>query len=351
MTWHVVCPNPACPNHRVPRPVDPHLAGKRTRCNQCGTVFVIGSPRPPSSLPEANSPGPASPEGSWARVAIIGGAIGVSLLVLVVLCLVLMLGEESPRSAGSDRQPVVARKDPVEKPPARAEQTTDPVQGKDGGLQKTGKRTESSQEKLIPFDALGAVEKLDKIKVVQVTGRASFTNSTLITDVEFAWHGLTHFRATEKSRGNDFKLVLQGDSGFARGKPIPREQLVLIKNEAYSYSLSNLTPLKNGEFQLKQLDDASVEGRPCTVVEAALPGRPTIKLYFAKDTRLLVKSEFTSVRGRQMLFANHYGDYQETDGVKHWRKLDQYRDGRKYAHIDVLSVRFLETFDKTLFEP
>ncbi len=50
-----------------------------------------------------------------------------------------------------------------------------------------------------------------------------------------------------------------------------------------------------------------------------------------------------------MGFENRHNDYQETDGVNHWRKLDQFRDGLKYAHLDVHTVQFFDQFDETLF--
>jgi hypothetical protein len=296
-------------------------------------------------------------------VAIVVGGFGVVLLALIGICLLLIPGDKSSgqpeedKERKADSQKVLVHKLPLNRPG----DTNDPVPGKDGEKKpedrdlvkkdRQQKTRPKDQKLIIPFDALGPAAKLDRIKVVQLKGKATFSNSALVTEVSFAWHGLTHFRAEEMVLGRKIRIVLKDDMGFDTGKPLPKEQFDLIRNEAYSYSLSNLTPLKDKQFQLKQLADAAFQGKDCMVVEAALPGRPTIKLFFAKDTGLLAKSEFISFRGKRILFENQYSDYQETDGVKHWRKLDQLRDGVKYAHLEIQSVQFLDKFDPALFQP
>ena len=364
MTLHVACPKPSCPNHHTPKPVADDLAGRKTRCGQCGTVFFIGT-RPGSPLA---SPIPAPPPQStggvpWARLAIVVGGFGLVLLALIGICLLLIPGDKTSGQAEEDKERKAdTQKDLVHKLPLKTPgDTNDLVPGKDGekkpedkdlvkkdGQQKTRPK---DQKLIIPFDALGPAEKLDRIKVVQLKGKATFSNSPLVTDVGFAWHGLSHFHADETLQGRAIKVIVNGDTGSYMGRPLPRDQLDLFRNEAYGYSLSNLTPLRDKQFQLKKLADAAFQGKDCMVVEAALPGRPTIKLFFAKDTGLLAKSEFISFRGKRILFENQYSDYQETDGVKHWRKLDQLRDGVKYAHLEIHSVQFFDKFDPALFQP
>jgi hypothetical protein len=286
--------------------------------------------------------------------------------MLIGICLLLIPGDKSSGQAEEDKERKAdSQNHRVHKLPLKTPgDTNDTVPGKDGEkkteqphlVKKDGQQGDKTtrpkdQKLIIPFDALGPAEKLDRIKVVQLKGKATFSNSTLVTEVGFAWHGLSHFRADETFQGRAIKVIVNGDTGSYMGKPLPRDKLDLFRNEAYGYSLSNLTPLKDKQFQLKKLADAAFQGKDCMVVEAALPGRPTIKLFFAKDTGLLAKSEFVAFRDKRILFENQYSDYQETDGVKHWRKLDQLRDGVKYAHLDIQTVQFFDKFDPAMFQP
>jgi hypothetical protein len=45
----------------------------------------------------------------------------------------------------------------------------------------------SSQQFILPFDALGPAETLDKIKVVQIEGKAHFVMAGNVNDVRVPW--------------------------------------------------------------------------------------------------------------------------------------------------------------------
>jgi hypothetical protein len=82
-------------------------------------------------------------------------------------------------------------------------------------------------------------------------------------------------------------------------------------------------------------------------------------LLFDQRTRLLAKTEFKirlydkndRLSDREIFLERYYGDYEKTGGVFHWRKNEQYQDGRKHCEINVTDVRLFEKVDEEVFSP
>lgn len=55
--------------------------------------------------------------------------------------------------------------------------------------------------------------------------------------------------------------------------------------------------------------------------------------------------------GPPPLIEVYFSDYQESDGIKHWRKAEQFRNGQKGPELRVRTVRFLDKIDESLFGP
>ena len=80
-------------------------------------------------------------------------------------------------------------------------------------------------------------------------------------------------------------------------------------------------------------------------------------LYFSKDTNLLFKADFTGRfldrNNKFVPFATFveffFGDYRVVDGVNHWWKKEQRRDGKKYSEMTLSEVKFLKNTDDSFF--
>ncbi len=215
---------------------------------------------------------------------------------------------------------------------------------------------------IIPFDAVGPAEKLDRVKVVHVEGRFVFVNTTNVNAVTMTWEPTARFKCQEKAGGKDIAFLIAGSQGwFGYGRntrPMEAEGYSFYENLAYSISLSNLIPLRQKGFDIVQEQEVQVRNRACSLVRVKAPGRPEMRMYFDKDTGLLAKSEF---RGRfydfktlklqkdATLLENYFADYRKAAGINHWRKYEQFRDGQKYCELNLDRVHFLDNVDDRWF--
>jgi hypothetical protein len=110
-------------------------------------------------------------------------------------------------------------------------------------------------------------------------------------------------------------------------------------------------------FEVKKGEEFIINGRDCFSVTVNRIGHPEMKMYFEKETNLLYKAEF---RGRfldphlrftpnETFVEFYFSDYKKTDGINHWRRQEQWRDGRKYSELTVSDVRFFNENDDQRF--
>lgn len=392
MAIQVRCPNPVCPNHARPRQVSDEMAGMQVGCRACGLVLTI--PQAPSRaswwMPLAGT----------AVVLVVAGLVG---------CLWLAMGDDGGKP--DDTQQVVALPDPfttsppqrkksmpveqpvappvesppvamppsidkpapmpmppvVEAPPRRAPlQLPPPILDRQPEPPPKPQREKPAPVNdvkfIIPFDAIGPAAKLDKIKVTQIEGRFSFAGSTAVNPVTMTWQSIARFKWHERAATVDIAFLVDGNKGwFGDGRkvrPMEADGFSFYQNLAYSISLSNLIPLRDKGFEVSKGEDVSVRGRDCFVTRVKSEGRPEMKMYFDKQTGFLAKAEF---RGRffnfndlklqkeATLLENYFGNYKKSDGVNHWRRYEQYRNGTKYAELSLDRVQFFEQVDDKWF--
>src|ERR1019366_252615 len=121
--------------------------------------------------------------------------------------------------------------------------------------------------------------------------------------------------------------------------------------------LSNLLPLFEEGFKVGEGNDRVIRGKNCREVTVTRPGRAPMKLLFDKQTDLLFKADF---QGKFLDTNNrfaatstyvefYFSEYQIFDGVKHWKKQEQWRDGKKFSEINLSDVTFLAELDDSHF--
>src|SRR5262249_16062035 len=109
-------------------------------------------------------------------------------------------------------------------------------------------------------------------------------------------------------------------------------------------AISSLLPLKGKEYQLSVLAEVKVSGRLAVGVNVAAKDREDVKLYFDKETGLLVKREqrVDDDMGGKGTQEEFFSDYKETDQLKLRRKYVTLIDGKKIAEGQVTDVQFLD---------
>jgi hypothetical protein len=145
---------------------------------------------------------------------------------------------------------------------------------------------------------------------------------------------------------NNF-FVLNGDKGWNRSgdetRELTKDELTLeIYNQRYR-TIVKLLPLKDKAFHLKMVGEAKVGDQFSRVVQVTRKDYPDVKLYFAKNTGMLVKSEFrTKAEAEDLQQVNQtaeYSDFRDVDGVKVPHKIAIKRDDKIYAEVEVTELK------------
>jgi hypothetical protein len=203
------------------------------------------------------------------------------------------------------------------------------------------------------FDALGSREKLAAIKVIQIRGKAHFQQAPNVNTVALTWQSTQRFKYVETNGTMGFEIgfVLKGDTGWAwmgkMLKPLDKSAAVEQRLFAYTLSMSNLLPLKGKGYELVKGANVNVRGRDCYTIRVKFAGRPDMVFYLDETTHLLAKAAF---RGRLMGggpyqageidFECYYGNYKVTNGVNHWWQYEQFRNGSRYAELNLDNIEF-----------
>src|SRR5262249_16961412 len=106
------------------------------------------------------------------------------------------------------------------------------------------------------------------------------------------------------------------------------------------------------EYQLSVLAEAMVHDRPAVGVNVSSRGHEDVKLYFDKESGLLVKrvQRLDDGMGDKVTQEELFSDYQETDKVKLPRKYVPFADGKRSAEGQVPEVQFLDRIADTEFD-
>ena len=99
------------------------------------------------------------------------------------------------------------------------------------------------------------------------------------------------------------------------------------------------------------LDEVKVEGQPALGVQVKRKGHRDVKLYFGKANGLLLKREniIMDEPGKEVRQEIFFGDFQDKDEVKCYRKISGFRDGKKFFDGRVVEIEFYNKLDGSVF--
>jgi len=132
--------------------------------------------------------------------------------------------------------------------------------------------------------------------------------------------------------------VLSGEQGWTLAggtvTMMSKELRDEIGEEIYVWSLATLVPLTRGAYDLAPLPESKVDGRAALGVRVRTKGKPEAKLYFDKETQLLIKitrpAKFAgAVIEKEYLFRA----FREFDGVKLPTQAVETVAGRKFSEL------------------
>jgi len=144
-----------------------------------------------------------------------------------------------------------------------------------------------------------------------------------------------------------FIIVFNADKGWTfsggESKEMTKDELALQIYNHRAGLIARLLPLKDKAFQLKAMGEAKVGDAATLVVQVTRKDYPDVKLYFAKDTGLLVKTEYRTKAQEQDLKevtqTTEYSDYRVVDGAKTPHKIVMKRDGQNYVEAEVTELK------------
>jgi hypothetical protein len=154
-----------------------------------------------------------------------------------------------------------------------------------------------------------------------------------------------------------FTVVLNGDKGWnqkgGETEALSKDELALQIHNQRAGWITSLVPLADKEYHLKTIGEAKVGKQMAQGVQVSRKGYPDVKLYFAKDTGLLVKSEHRTKAAEQEFKevnqATYFSDYRDVDGAKISHKRVLKRDDKVYIEVEVTEMKFADKLDAKLF--
>lgn len=156
-----------------------------------------------------------------------------------------------------------------------------------------------------------------------------------------------------------FTIVLNNDKGWTDSmgtvKEMSKEELAVQMHNQRAGWISSLVPLKDKAFILKSLGDAKIGKQAASVVAVTRPnsGYPDVKLYFSKDTGLLLKNEFRTKAPEQEMKevtqSTYFSDFREVDGLKMPFKLEVKRDDKKFVEAEITDLKTPGKLDAKVF--
>lgn len=319
--------------------------------DQPATSAVTARPAPPSRpAPRAEAPSkpPRTPKKKIPSVVWIGVAVGGALAAcLLCTCVGISLNafSKKPVTIAENKKDDAVEKPPVDVNPPKK-------------LSESGRKERGG----IPFNAVGDMQRLEAVKTVQIKGNIRFAFAPNVNETTITWEALRRLKYDEKiGVAGRFTVLLVNKHGWIqqnnRNITLKGDGLDFYQNFNYATVLSNLIPLTEKGFEFDRSDDLEVRGRPCYRIVVKKAGRPDLSMFFEKKSDLLFKTDFTgrfvdenlNFQPNSTFVEFFFSDYHLVDGIRHWKKQEQWRNGQMYSTFDVSEVSFLNHINNAFF--
>jgi hypothetical protein len=211
--------------------------------------------------------------------------------------------------------------------------------------------------------AHGGETNLAKLKSVRikVEGEAELApgQPAVSIVVEDVWQMPDRYKTTSRTTlgGQPFTqtLCINETGGWAQingqVQALPEAGLKEIKEQKWAEDMDRLLPLRDKSLKLTQIEDSMLDSRPVVGIKVEAPEHRPVRLYFDKETGLLVKRE-QEVLGNDGAMTNQsvvFADFVAKDGFKHWSKISAYRNGKKFISATVKELEIGKRIDEGEF--
>jgi hypothetical protein len=212
--------------------------------------------------------------------------------------------------------------------------------------------------------AVGGPATIAKYTALMLKGKGVFYEK----DNKLPFSGVWYTQGLDKARTTtslDIKgvksvetRVVNGDKGWIKEtgedtKAMDNVSVADEKADLYFNHVTTLVPLKSKDYKVTLLPETKVGDKAAVGLNVSRKGQKDIKLYFDKESGLLVKAE-RKVRDaeakKEMAEEILFSDYKEVDGLKIAMKFSTKRDGKPYADAEMTEAKPQEKLDEKLFE-
>lgn len=210
--------------------------------------------------------------------------------------------------------------------------------------------------------AQGGKENLKKHLTYWVRTKGTRTSEGVTANVEFElWcQHPSHSRFEMKITSGDVRAtqtaILDGAHGWCglngRLHEADEKEIKGMHEAMYMMQVRSLYPLLEGErFTLTAVPETPVKDRPAVGVKVTAKGQQDVRLYFDKETGLLVKAQYKAVdhKFKDVSSEEILSDYRDVQGAKEPFKLVILSDGKEYATFERIEMRILERIDPKVF--
>lgn len=153
--------------------------------------------------------------------------------------------------------------------------------------------------------------------------------------------------------------VLNGDKGWiaydGNIQAMSKEMIQAGLEELHASSLSNLTRLKNKEYQFTSLGESTLQDIPVLGIRVSHQKHKDVELFFHKKKRVLsaiqIQVNDPYQAGKVVTQTFYFSDYQkEKNGVRYPSTLLIQRDGKSYLNCKVTKFVTKKKLDEKIFK-
>jgi hypothetical protein len=164
--------------------------------------------------------------------------------------------------------------------------------------------------------------------------------------------------ATQNDRKRTIVQILNGDktSVTVDGQPIKvtaASDLEMRENMHLERAVRLVPLLTDKAFELAALEETKVNDQPANSVRVSMKGHKDLRMYFDKETNLLMKTEHMleePKEGKEFKQEEYYGDFKDLGGgFTRPTRITVYRDGKKIMEAKLTEVKYLEKIPETEF--
>lgn len=216
------------------------------------------------------------------------------------------------------------------------------------------------------FEAAGGKANLQKYKAATLTGKGIIFNlgeGDLPLTMELNYSGPSMFRSAVFTKVMDQSLkiitVVNGEKGWAKenegeAKLLGKEELESEKSDFHAYWLTRLTPLiGNHDYKISPLGEKKIKNKSTLGVQISKAGFRDAKLFFDKNTWLLVQMETKGKDSppskKEVTRTIYFSNYQRTRGIQIPMREEMAQDGKTLLEVTYTGVQLVEKLDVGLF--